>query len=50
RIEHENYTDVIDMDKERITPISKNAYAVLDGWVREEIPELVNNVLSLPWL
>jgi len=48
RIEHENYTDVIDMDKERITPISKNAYAVLDGWVRESLPELLNNVLSLP--
>jgi len=47
RIEHENYTDVIDMDKERITPISKNAYAVLDGWVRESLPELLNNVLSL---
>ncbi len=47
RIEHENYTDVIDMDKERITPISKNAYAVLDGWVRELLPDLINNVLSL---
>ncbi len=48
RIEHENYTDVIDMDKERITPISRNAYSVLDGWVRESLPELLNNVLSLP--
>jgi hypothetical protein len=47
RIEHENYTEVIDMDKERITPISKNAYAVLDGWVRELLPDLINNVLSL---
>ncbi len=47
RIEHENYTDVIDMDKERITPISKNAYSVLDGWVRELLPDLINNVLSL---
>jgi hypothetical protein len=47
RIEHENYTDVIDMDKEMITPISKNAYAVLDGWVRESLPDLLNNVLSL---
>jgi len=36
------------MDKERITPISKNAYSVLDGWVRESLPELLNNVLSLP--
>ena len=48
RIEHENFTDVIDMDKDRITPISKNAYTVLDGWVRESLPDLINNVLSLP--
>ena len=47
RIEHENFSDVVDMDKERITPISKNAYAVLDGWVRESLPEFLNNVLSL---
>jgi len=30
-----------------ITPISKNAYSVLDGWVRELLPDLINNVLSL---
>jgi hypothetical protein len=47
RIEHENYTDLLDMDEERITKISKNAYSVLDGWVRESLPELLNNVLSL---
>ncbi len=47
RIEHENFSDVVDMDKERVTPISKNAYAVLDGWVRESLPEFLNNVLSL---
>jgi hypothetical protein len=27
--------------------ISPKAYAVLDGWIREPIPELINNILSL---
>ncbi len=48
RIEHENFTELLDMDEERVTKISKNAYSVLDGWVRESLPELLNNVLSLP--
>lgn len=48
RIEHENFADVIDMDEERVTQISQNAYSVLDGWIRESLPELINNVLSLP--
>jgi len=48
RIEHENFTELLDMDEERVTKISKNAYSVLDGWVRESLPELINNVLSLP--
>lgn len=48
RIEHENFTDVIDMNEERVTPIPPKAYSVLDGWVRESLPELLNNVLSLP--
>lgn len=48
RIEHENFTDVIDLDKEKILIIPPQVYAVLDGWVRESIPEIINNVLSLP--
>jgi len=28
--------------------ISPKAYAILDGWIRQSIPELINNVLSLP--
>jgi hypothetical protein len=45
RIEHENYTDVLDQDK--IIPLPPKVYNILDGWVRESLPELLNNVLSL---
>ena len=48
RIEHENYTDVLHQDEDRVVQISPKAYSVLDGWVRESLPELLNNVLSLP--
>jgi hypothetical protein len=48
RIEHENFTDVIDIEETRITQIPPKTYSVLDGWVRESLPELLNNVLSLP--
>ncbi len=48
RIEHENFTDVLDLDKDRVVQISPKVYTILDGWVRESIPELLNNVLSLP--
>lgn len=48
RIEHENYTDVLDTGSDRVEKISPKVYSVLDGWVRESIPELINNVLSLP--
>ncbi len=48
RAEHENFTDVIDLDKERILIIPPRVYSVLDGWIRESIPEIINSVLSLP--
>ena len=46
RIEHENYTDVLESDK--LTQLPPKVYNILDGWVRESLPELLNNVLSLP--
>ena len=48
RIEQDNFTDVLDTTKENVEMISPRSYAIFDGWVREEIPELINNVLSLP--
>ena len=48
RIEHENFTDVLDLDSDRVEQIPPKVYSVLDGWVRESLSELLNNVLSLP--
>lgn len=48
RIEHENFTDVLDLNSDRIVQIPPKVYGILDGWVRESLPELLNNVLSLP--
>jgi len=48
RIEQENFTDVLDLNSDRVQQIPPKVYAVLDGWVRESLPELLNNVLSLP--
>jgi hypothetical protein len=39
RVEHDNYTGIFDVNID---------HGVIDGWVRESIPELINNVLSLP--
>ncbi len=48
RVEHENFTDVLDLDKDKCDLIPPKVYAMLDGWIRESLPEFINNVLSLP--
>ena len=48
RIEHENFTDILDLNSDRLVQIPPKVYDILDGWVRESLPELLNNVLSLP--
>ena len=48
RVEHENFTGVLDVNSEPVIKIHKKIYAVIDGWVRESLSELINNVLSLP--
>ena len=48
RIEHESYSEVMNMDSDRIEILTPKAFAILDGWIRESLPELINNVLSLP--
>jgi len=35
------------LESDRVEIISPKAYAVLEGWIRESIPELINNILSL---
>lgn len=47
RVEHENYTGILDLDNDRCDLIPPKVYTMLDGWIRESIPELINNVLSL---
>lgn len=46
RIEHERFTGVFDVGPD-VAAISPRDYAVLDGWIRESLPELINEVLSL---
>ena len=48
RIEHENFNDIVDLDKEQVLELPNRVYATLEGWIRESLSELVNNVLSLP--
>ena len=48
RVEHDNYAEVLDLDQDKCDLIPPKVYAMLDGWIRESLPELVNNVLSLP--
>ena len=48
RVEHENFTEVLDLDKDKCDILPPKIYAMLDGWVRESLPEFLNNVLSLP--
>ena len=43
----ENYTEVLDLDKDKCDILPPKIYH-LDGWVRESLPELLNSVLSLP--
>ena len=48
RVEHENYTAVLDLDTDKCDIIPPKIYAMLDDWVRESLPEFLNTVLSLP--
>lgn len=48
RVEHENFTEVLDLDKDKCDILPPKIYSMLDGWVRESLPELLNSVLSLP--
>jgi hypothetical protein len=48
RIEHDNFTGIFDVSVDYVEKLHKNIYNVITGWIRESIPELINNVLSLP--
>ena len=48
RVEHENFTEVLDLDKDQCDLIPPQVYTMLDGWIRESLSEFTNKVLSLP--
>jgi len=48
RIEHDNFNEVIDLDKQQVLEIPNRVYATLNEWITESLSELINNVLSLP--
>ena len=48
RIEYDNFIGVLDLDKQQVLELPNRVYATLDGWIRESLSELINNVLSLP--
>ena len=48
RIEHENFAEVLDLKSDRVVQIAPRVYAILDGWIRESLSDLFNNVMSLP--
>ncbi|MGI0003698.1 MAG: hypothetical protein ACREAX_00225, partial [Candidatus Nitrosotenuis sp.] len=48
RTEYDTFNQVLDLNENKIVKIPPKLYLVLDGWMRESLPELLNNVLSLP--
>ncbi|QLH02407.1 hypothetical protein C5F47_01930 [Nitrosopumilus cobalaminigenes] len=48
RVEHENYAEVLDLDVDKCDILPPKVYSMLDGWIRESLPEFFNTVLSLP--
>lgn len=48
RTEHETFNEVLDVKEDGVVEIPSKLYSVLDGWIRESLPELLNNILSLP--
>jgi hypothetical protein len=48
RVEHENYTGILDLDVDKCDILPPKIYNMLDGWIRESLPEFINAVLSLP--
>lgn len=47
RVEHENFTAVLDLDSDKCDILPPKIYSMLDGWIRESLPEFINTVLSL---
>lgn len=48
RTEHDTFNQVMDLNETKLVQIPPRLYSVLDGWIRESLPEILNAVLSLP--
>ena len=48
RTEHDTFNDTLSIQENKVIEISEKSFYVLDGWIRESLPEIINNVLSLP--
>lgn len=48
RVEYDNFTEVLDMTQDKVEMIPPKVYSTLDGWIREDLPEYLNKILSLP--
>lgn len=48
RVEYDDFAQEVDLDQKQVLIIPPRVYSVLDGWVRECIPEMINQILSLP--
>jgi hypothetical protein len=47
RVEHENYAGMLNLDEDKCDLIPPKVFEMLDGWIRESLPEFINAVLSL---
>jgi hypothetical protein len=46
RLDTGNFDEVVDPHIDKITPINENRYFVLDGWIKESMPELFSNYFN----
>jgi hypothetical protein len=46
RLDTGNFDEIVDPRVDKITPINENRYFVLDGWIKESMPELFSNYFN----
>lgn len=46
RLDTGNFDEEVDPRIDKITPINENRYFVLDGWIKESMPELFSNYFN----
>ena len=46
RLDTGNFDEVVDPRIDKVIPINENRYFVLDGWIKESMPELFSNYFN----